>query len=121
MRSPTILITEDDPLIRNLLVTVLSRENYTVLEADSAEEAVNLSNRFEGIIDLLIADFGLKMMTGRQAAEKISQSRPGLKVLHTSGHPLEKLEELEGIPRAEFLAKPYLPKDLIATIKEILK
>ena len=59
----------------------LVREDYRVLEADSAAEALEVSQTFSGTIDLLIADHTLKTMTGRQVAEQIRQSRPGLKVI----------------------------------------
>jgi CheY-like chemotaxis protein len=121
MRSPTILIVEDEAVVRNVMVTVLVREDYRVLEADSAAEALEVSNTFEGVIDLLIADHALKTMTGPQLAEKICQARPSLRVLRISGYLLKKLEEGEAKAGADFLEKPFSPKALIEKVKEILK
>ena len=60
-------------------------------------------------------------MTGRQVAEQIRQSRPGLKVLHIFGLSLEKLEQDGGlIPGAEFLAKPFSPKTLVKKVDQML-
>jgi DNA-binding response OmpR family regulator len=99
----------------------LVREDYRVLEADSAAEALEISQTFPGPIDLLIADHTLKTMTGRQVAEQIRQSRPGLKVLHISGFSLEKLEQDGGLmPGAEFLAKPFSPKTLVEKVDQML-
>lgn len=83
--------------------------------------AMELSNAFEGMIDLVISDHTLKTMTGRQVAEKIRQSRPNIKILHISGRTREELEEEGGlIPGAAFLAKPFLPKELIENVRAIL-
>jgi CheY-like chemotaxis protein len=121
MRSQTILIVEDEAVVRNVMVTVLAHEDYRVLEADSAAEALEVSNSFEGLIDLLIADHALKTMTGPQLAEKICQARPGLRVLRISGYPLKKLEEGEAKTGADFLEKPFSPKALIEKVREILR
>jgi two-component system cell cycle sensor histidine kinase/response regulator CckA len=120
MRSQTILIVEDEAVVRNVMVAVLVRENYRVLEADSAAEALEVSNTFEGVIDLLIADHILKTMTGPQLAEKICQARPGLRVLRISGYPPKMLVEGEAKAGADFLEKPFLPKTLIEKVREIL-
>jgi len=117
----TILVVEDEPIVRNIIMKSLVREDYRVLEADSAAEALEVSQTFSGTIDLLIADHTLKTMTGRQVAEQIRQDRPGLKVLHISGLSLEKLEQDGGvIPGAEFLAKPFSPKTLVNKVDQIL-
>jgi CheY-like chemotaxis protein len=117
----TILVVEDEAIVRNLVMKVLVRENYRVLEADSAAEALAVSDTFEGTIDLLIADHTLKTMTGREVAERIRQSRPGLKVLQTSGQLREKLQQEGGLmPDAEFLGKPFLPKALTEKVTQLL-
>ena len=117
----TILVVEDEPIVRNIIMKSLVREDYRVLEADSAAEALEVSQTFSGTIDLLIADHTLKTMTGRQVAEQIRQSRPGLKVLHISGLSLEKLAQDGGlIPGADFLAKPFSPKTLVEKVDQIL-
>ena len=117
----TILVVEDEPVVRNLMVRVLVCEDYRVLEADSAAEALEVSDTFSGTIDLLIADHTSKIMTGGQVAEQIRQSRPTLKVLHISGYPSETLEQDGGlIPGADFLRKPFLPKSLTQKVAQIL-
>lgn len=121
MRSRTILVVEDEAVVRNVLMAVLVREDYRVLEADSAAEALEVSSNFEGVIDLLIADHTLKTMTGRQVAETIRQQRPDLRVLQISGHHIDKLAEDGGLlAGAGFLAKPFLPKVLLEQVRELL-
>jgi CheY-like chemotaxis protein len=118
--SPTILVVEDEPVVRNILVKILVAAHYRVFEADSEAEAFAVSEMVVPI-DLLIVDHALKRMSGRQVAEHIRQTRPGLKVLHVSGYPLEKLLEEEGLtPGADFLPKPFLPKDLIEKVRLML-
>jgi len=117
----TILVVEDEAVVRNVIMNCLVREDYRVLEADSAAEALAVSQTFPGTIDLLIADHTLKTMTGRQVAEQIQQSRPGLKVLHIFGHSLEKLEQDGGLMAgAGFLAKPFSPKALVEKVDQML-
>ena len=117
----TILVVEDEPIVRNIIMKSLVREDYRVLEADRAAEALEVSQTFSGTIDLLIADHTLKTMTGRQVAEQIRQDRPDLKVLQISGLSLEKLEQDGGLmPGAEFLAKPFSPKTLVKKVDQML-
>jgi CheY-like chemotaxis protein len=123
-RLRTILIADDEPIVRNLIAMVLSREGYSVLEADTAAEALALSSNCEGIIDLLIADHSLKTMMGWQVAEKMCEARPDLKILYISGYPLEKLAQEGGLgiaTNAKFLAKPFSQEALIIKIREILQ
>ena len=121
MTQHTILIVEDEALVRNVLVTMLTLKGYRVLEADSATEALELSEAYEGIIDLLVADHSLKTMTGREVAEKICRARPGLKVLHISGYSLEMLKRDNAIiPGAEFLAKPFTLRVFVTKVKTLL-
>jgi len=119
--QPTILIVEDEPLVRNMMVIVLADKGYRMLEADGAAGALTVSNTFDGVINLLITDHSLETMTGRQLAEQIRQSRPDMKVLHVSGYLREKLEQEAGLmPGASFLSKPFLPGDLTKKVKEVL-
>jgi two-component system cell cycle sensor histidine kinase/response regulator CckA len=120
--SQTILVAEDDAMVRNILVKTLSLQNYDVLEADNAVEALQLSKGFDGIIHLLVADESLKTMRARELFEQLQQSRPNLKVLQISGHPLPTLEERRAlIPGAEFLQKPFLPKRLVDKVSQMIE
>ncbi len=120
MKLLTILIAEDDAIVRNVIARVLARDKHIVLEASSAAEALAISNCFAGAIDLLIADHALKTMTGREVAERICHSRPQLKVLHISGYPRQKIEEEGGIiPGALFLAKPFKSTALLDKVRQI--
>ena len=122
MTQHTILIIEDDAFVRNVLVPMLTLKGYRVLKADSAIKALEVSKTYEGIIDLLVVDHRLKAMTGREVAEKICGTRPGLKVLQISGYSLEILKRDNAvIPGAEFLAKPFTANVFMRKITILLK
>jgi two-component system, cell cycle sensor histidine kinase and response regulator CckA len=108
-------------MVRNVLVRILAHEQYEVLEACSASEALKISSSFGGTINLLIADERLETMTGRQLAELIVESRPKIRVLQTSACALESLEQEGGLmPGAGFVQKPFLWRNLITDVKGIL-
>jgi len=117
-----ILVVEDDVMVRNAVVMILTHERYEVLEADSAAEALQVSNSFDGVINLLIAEHSLEAMTGRQLAERMAESRPGLRVLHFFAEARENLEQQGGlIAGAGFLQKPFLSRNLANDVKQILQ
>jgi len=122
IRVATILIAEDEPPIRSLMVRVLEEAGHTVVVAESATQANAKSDAFEGTIDLLITNHMLKDGLGREVAEHITQKRPAMRVLQISGHPHQELKA-EGhlMPGAAFLAKPFGRHELGAKITEILR
>jgi len=81
----TILVVEDEPVVRSLVVEVLNELGYETLEAGEASEALCITES-EQRIDLLISDVGLPGMNGRQLADIARQQRPGLKVLFATGY-----------------------------------
>jgi len=81
----TILVVEDEPVVRALVVEVLNELGYETLEAGEASEALRITESGQRI-DLLISDVGLPGMNGRQLADIARQQRPGLKVLFATGY-----------------------------------
>ncbi|SEH53967.1 PAS fold-containing protein [Stutzerimonas xanthomarina] len=81
----TILVVEDEPVVRSLVVEVLNDLGYETLEAGEASEAL-LITESQQRIDLMVSDVGLPGMNGRQLAEIVRQQRPGLKVLFATGY-----------------------------------
>src|SRR5437879_5575414 len=116
----TILVIEDEPIVRNFVVQVLTRENYRVLEADSAAEALDVSNQYESI-DLVITDHSLKTMTVPEVVAQLCRSRPHLKVLQMSGYPKEwLLREGHLTEDIAFLPKPFVKASLLAAVRRLL-
>jgi two-component system cell cycle sensor histidine kinase/response regulator CckA len=117
----TVLIVEDEPVARNLILMVLAGKNCHVLEADSAAEALQVSSTFDGAINLIITSGSLQTMTGRQLVEQMQQNRPQLKVFHIPSDLRENLmQEEELIPSAAFLGKRFLQIALIEKVRQIL-
>jgi len=117
----TILLVEDEAGIRALVRKILRREKYEVLEAGSAEEALNVAGTHEGRIDLLLTDVMLPGLGGRELAEGMRESLPNLKILYVSGFTSDE-DIRAGIfpPGAKFLQKPFTLSALVGKVREAL-
>src|SRR5947207_5895555 len=78
----TVLLADDEDLVRGFVRTVLERSGYCVLEAPGGDEALELCEQYEGPIDLLVTDVVMPRMNGRELAERVRDMRPGTKVLY---------------------------------------
>lgn len=119
--SATILLVEDEEMVRGLLRTILKTRGYTVIEAGSGQEALALCEHYSAPIQLMVTDVVMPHMSGRELAERLTESRPGLKVLYISGHTDDAIFK-HGVMAAEmnFLQKPFLPDDLLGKVRELL-
>ncbi len=116
----TILLVEDEPGIRALVRKILRRENYSVLEAGTAEEAIAMAST-TGRIDLLVTDVMLPHQSGRVLAERLLAQRPDLKVLYVSGYTDDDAVRAGAIPPgSRFLQKPFTLGALVEKVKESL-
>jgi two-component system, cell cycle sensor histidine kinase and response regulator CckA len=117
----TILLVEDEAGIRALVRKILRRENYNVLEAGSAEEAMAMAASIPGRIDLLITDVMLPAASGRDLAEHIRETRHDLKILYISGYTDDDAVRTGAIPPgSKFLQKPFTLGALVSKVKESL-
>lgn len=118
----TILLTEDNPVIRRLAQRVLEESGYRVLAAGSAEDALRFSAERREKIHLLVTDLVLTGEDGLSLARKVIECRPGTRVLLMSGHSREARFNpaalLDGIP---FLQKPFTPDGLRAAVADALQ
>ena len=119
--SETILIAEDQTDVREFCRDVLLQMGYNVLTAASGEEALSVSEAHSGDIHLFMSDVILPGMNGRTAAERISASRPGIKVLYNSGYTAEVIDR-QGILESgiNFISKPFSSGELSRRVREIL-
>jgi DNA-binding response OmpR family regulator len=113
-----ILVAEDDVVVRNLVNRVLTRAGYLVLVACDGIEAMEVSARYRGQLDLLISDVTMPRLGGVELVRQLRASRPELKALLISGRASS--EVVQGNSMFDFLAKPFLPADLTARIDRIL-
>ncbi|MGE8414357.1 MAG: response regulator [Pseudomonas sp.] len=113
---PTILVVEDDAIVRMLIVDVLEELEFAVLEADGSEAALVQLQHLDTSIDLLMTDVGLPGMNGQELAERARQLRPRLPVLFASGYA-ESLEVPEGM---SVIGKPFSIDQLRDKVRGIL-
>ncbi len=117
--SETILLVEDEPLLRELAQAVLSSAGYTVLEAGESAEAFSVWNEHQENIDLLLTDMVLPGgMNGRDLAAELQRTKPGLKVIYTTGYSPDILDA--HLAPTNFLQKPYPPEVLARIVRACL-
>lgn len=114
--ASTILVVEDDNIVRMLIVDVLEELDYSVLEAADGKDALVHLGDGQKIIDLLMTDQGLPDMNGRDLATEARKLRPSLPVLLASGYT-ESIEVPEGM---DFIGKPFSIDQLRDKVKGIL-
>ncbi|MFH1314711.1 MAG: response regulator [Candidatus Eisenbacteria bacterium] len=120
-RHERILVVEDEEPIREFIVTVLRDQDYTVLDAGSAEDAMTIFEAEKGEFDLLFSDVVLPGQDGVQLAEHLKLLRPGLRILLTSGYLDENTQwVIECEKGFGFLHKPFALKDLLNDIRTAL-
>jgi signal transduction histidine kinase len=119
--TETLLVVEDDGLVRGLIDEVLAPLGYRVLTTASGDEAVKTSDSFPGHVDLLLTDVVMPGMNGRQVAEVIRTKRPGIRVLFMSGYTQDALST-QGIlePGVALIHKPLRAGTLARQIRKVL-
>ncbi len=119
--AATVLLAEDEPVVRDLVRRVLVQAGYHVLDAFDGAHALEVSRSHDGAIDLVVTDVVMPRMGGRELADQLLTERPGLRVLFISGYANEArdLRELAG-GAGEFLQKPFPPRDLVERVRVML-
>src|SRR5581483_10472258 len=109
--SGTVLLVEDEPMVRNVAERALTRHGYSVITADNGEDALEILSKGEKI-DLLISDVVMPGMDGPTMVREARQSRPELKILFMSGYAEEQLRKSIDIENVNFLPKPFSVTEL---------
>jgi two-component system cell cycle sensor histidine kinase/response regulator CckA len=109
--SGTVLLVEDEPMVRSVAERALTRHGYTVITADNGEDALEIIAKNEPI-DLLISDVVMPGMDGPTMVREARQSRPDLKILFMSGYAEEQLRKSIDIENVNFLPKPFSVTEL---------
>ncbi len=117
----TILLVEDEPLVREMTAQVLRTHGYNVLVAENGSEALSVAHDLSSPIHLVITDVVMPQMSGRQLADILRGNRPGIKILYMSGYTENSIVHHgvleEGIA---FIAKPFTPTGLLKRVREEL-
>jgi two-component system cell cycle sensor histidine kinase/response regulator CckA len=119
--AETVLLVEDETLVRQLTHEILRRNGYRVLEAADGVEALAVVRDHAGHIDLMLTDVVMPRMSGHELVELARPVRPDMRILYVSGYSEEAIARqgqlTDGI---ELLAKPFTPGVLTAKIRELL-
>jgi len=120
--SETILVVEDEEIVRNVALRILSRLGYKLLWAANGPDALEIADRHSGHIDMLMTDVVMPRMNGRELSEHFIRRFPDSKVLFTSGYT-ENVIAHHGVLDAgvKFIGKPYTPQSLAMRVREVLE
>ncbi|MFZ1219432.1 MAG: ATP-binding protein [Chthoniobacterales bacterium] len=117
----TVLVVEDEDIVRELVCEVLEDQGYNVICARDGLEALKMAAEYDGTIHLLVTDVIMPHMNGHELAEKLSGVRPDMKILFVSGYSANDIGD-HGIldPRIELLQKPFTPQTLARKIRDVI-
>ena len=120
--TETILIVEDETVLRKLVVGALADNGYTILQTGKPNEALQLAKEYQGNIALLLTDVVLPQMKGPQLAEQIVQLRPEIRVLYISGYTEDAIMRHRGVSKigGALLQKPFTLEVLMSSVREAL-
>ncbi len=119
--ATTILLVEDDPMIRNLVRQILEQKNFKVLLAEDGWEGIKVARKYMGKIDLLFTDVVMPGLGGAELAVAMRELYPEIEVLYTSGYSRAQLVD-EGVPEdAAVLEKPFTPDKAVVMVRRLLE
>ena len=119
--SETVLVVEDENLVRKLVRTILESHGYFVLDAQGGEGAFDVCRSHMGPIHVLVTDVVMPRMKGKEVADLLQSIYPEMKVLYMSGYMADSIDHLEVVGTGiQFLPKPFSPLDLVNKVRELL-
>jgi PAS domain S-box-containing protein len=119
--SETILLVEDEEVVRGLARRILEQAGYSVVEASKAAEALSFCEEHATDVDLLLTDVVMPEMSGKELADRLKSQSPDLKMLFMSGYTDESIVH-HGVldSSVEFIQKPFTPASLIRKVRDVL-
>ena len=118
VHQPIILVADDEVMIRNLVTLLLQARGYVVLSASDGQEALELSRKYPGTIDLVITDVEMPRLNGMDLCAHLLEERPGIKAIVMSGADMSEITRQNiNLP---FLPKPFDGDALLARVRTIL-
>jgi two-component system cell cycle sensor histidine kinase/response regulator CckA len=119
--SETIVIVEDDEEVRKMVVRILKKQGYTVLEGGDGDEAYDASKQHKGPIHLLVTDVVLPGMDGHELAKRLEVFHPKLKVLYMSGYTENAIVHRGVLEEGmNYIQKPFTVSGLVRKAREVL-
>jgi two-component system cell cycle sensor histidine kinase/response regulator CckA len=120
--KPTILVVDDEPVVRNLVATMLTQFGYQTLTADSGTTALAVYKKHNQPIDLLLTDVVAPGMSGPMLADQLTALQPGLKVLYISGYDHTLVVQKYIVEKGHtLLTKPFTATQMEEKLSELLR
>ena len=120
-RGETVLLIEDDPIVRDVVSSMLTQRGYSLCVAASGEEAVVLAQTQPASFDIVVSDLVMPGLNGRQTAEAVCAYQPQARVLYISGYTDDQLVQVGGYePGIAFLQKPFSIDELDGKMRELV-
>jgi CheY-like chemotaxis protein len=117
----TVLVVEDEPVLRRLISRILGKHGYSVISAGDGVEALAKAAAHSGTIDLVVTDVVMPRMGGVEMARALQAARPGIKTLFVSGYSTDEMVQRGMAADAPgFLAKPFTPDRFAKKVQELL-
>jgi CheY-like chemotaxis protein len=116
----TILVVDDEELIRRVASMTLTAAGYTVIEATDGQHAIEVYRQESERIGLVLLDLTMPTLSGHDAFRTLLKINRDIKVLFASGYAAEQLSDMEKQLMAGFVKKPYRPSDLLKAVEEAL-
>jgi DNA-binding NtrC family response regulator len=119
--TETILLVEDEEMVRNMTRTILESNGYKVLTATDGKDALSFCESYGGKIDMMLTDVIMPHMSGKVLAEQLAPQRPEMRVLYMSGYTDDAIVHHGALEEGiAFLPKPFAPDALAFKVREIL-
>jgi len=119
--TETVLIAEDDDLVREITKNILTEFGYTVIVAVDGEEALRKFKEHADSIQLLLFDLIMPKMSGKDASDEIHKIKPGLKTIFASGYAPDMIQQKASLcPSIHLIQKPTPPHDLLKMVRDVL-
>ncbi len=117
----TVLLVEDEPVLRRAARRMLEQNGYQVLEASHGEEALSICEQHAGTIDLMLTDVVMPHMSGPQLAKRLRSVLPGLPIVYMSGYTDDEIGRHGVLQEGTvFVQKPFTEKSLLRTVRATL-
>lgn len=121
MSRETVLVVDDEEIVRRLAARILLTQGYVALEARGGEEAVRMLQRGAQRISGVLTDIAMPGIDGRQLGETIARCWPQVPVLYMSGFPAKRMVNEGALdPRQPFIQKPFTSEQLARKVRELL-
>ena len=120
--SETILVVEDEEMLRDLICSILQSHGYPIIIAIDGEDAIRKYSLHHNEIALVVSDIGLPKLSGEGVLKKLMTINPKVKCIFASGFVEPKVKaEMFRAGASEFIQKPYAPNELLTKIRQVLE